>query len=94
MVLHVLVACEAFAAGGAAVFVVTGVRALVLYHVGSSAEGLVTVLALVNLHPCTEHWRRESSVRDPAPECRSSGKSAPHRGSASQLHPLFQGDVP
>lgn len=53
MVLHVLVAREAFAAGGAAVFVVAGVRALMLYHVGSSAEGLVTVLALVDLHPCT-----------------------------------------
>lgn len=52
MVLHVLVAREALAAGGAAVFVVAGVRALVLHHVGSSAEGLVTVLALVDLHPC------------------------------------------
>lgn len=61
MVLHVLVAREAFAAGGAAVFVVAGVRALMLYHVGSSAEGLVAVLALVDLHPCTEHRRRELS---------------------------------
>lgn len=92
MVLHVLVAREALAAGGAAVFVVAGVRALVLHHVGSSAEGLVTVLALVDLHPCTQRGRRESSVRDPASQRRPSGTPAPegaHDSFASSSKQMF-----
>lgn len=53
MVLHVLLASEAFAASRTTVLVVASVGALMFHHMSSPAEGLVTVLALVNLHPWT-----------------------------------------